>query len=49
MKVKISQRNLERLIYIAIIIGLVIYGIINRDAAIALMQAVKDAFSILIN
>ena len=44
---KISRRNMERIIYIALI--LVIFGIFKDSAgAEMLIRAVKDAFSILI-
>ena len=48
MKAKIKQKTLERLIYIAIIVGLVIYGLWNTDPAIKLIEAVKSAFLILL-
>lgn len=49
MKKKISRRNMERIIYIALIIILVLFGIFKDSAgAEMLIRAVKDAFSILI-
>ena len=46
---KISSRNMERIIYIALIIILVIFGIFKDSAGgEMLIRAVKDAFSILI-
>lgn len=46
---KISRQNKERMVYIALIIALVIFGIFkDSSAAEVLIRAVKDAFSILI-
>ena len=46
---KISRRNMERMVYIALIIVLVIFGVFkDSGAAEVLIRAVKDAFSILI-
>jgi hypothetical protein len=47
-KIKFTQKNLERAVYILIIITLVIYGLKNSEAATALITAVKEAFSILL-
>jgi hypothetical protein len=47
-KVKFTQKNMERAVYILLIIVLVIYGLKDSDAAATLMNAVKEAFSILI-
>nr|DAX32043.1 MAG TPA: hypothetical protein [Caudoviricetes sp.] len=49
VKPKISQKTAERIVYVLIIIILVIYGVFKDSAAAdALIRAVKDAFSILI-
>lgn len=49
MKLKISRKTAERIIYIVIIIALVLYGIFkDSTAADTLIRAVKEAFSILI-
>lgn len=46
---KISRRNMERIVYVLLIIVLVIFGMFkDSGAAEVLIQAVKDAFSILI-
>jgi hypothetical protein len=47
-KVKFTQKNMERAVYILLIIVLVIYGLKDSDAAATLMNAVREAFSILI-
>ncbi|MDR2626477.1 MAG: hypothetical protein LBC40_00395 [Dysgonamonadaceae bacterium] len=47
-KIKYTQKNVERAIYILLIIVLVFYGLKNSEAAVALITAVKEAFSILI-
>lgn len=46
---KISRRNMERIVYVLLIIVLVIFGMF-KDSGVAevLIRAVKDAFSILI-
>lgn len=45
---KLNAKALERILYILIIIGLAIYGCKDTAAAEAIIKAVKDAFSILI-
>lgn len=46
---KISRRNMERIVYVLLIVVLVIFGIFkDSGAAEVLIRAVKDAFSILI-
>jgi hypothetical protein len=47
-KIKFTQKNIERTVYILIIIALSIYGLKDSDAAAKLIIALKDAFSILI-
>lgn len=46
-KTKISRKTIERSIYIAIIVALVIYGIKDSDVAVKLIRIVIEAFSIL--
>lgn len=48
MKINITHKTAERMIYIAIIIALVVYGFWDSAAADVLIRAVKEAFSILI-
>lgn len=48
-RIKISRQTAERVIYIIIIVGLVIFGVFkDSTAAESLIRAVKEAFSILI-
>jgi hypothetical protein len=47
-KINFTQKNMERAIYILLIIALVFYGLKNSEAAAMLINAVKEAFSILI-
>ncbi len=42
-------KAIERGIYIILICGLVIYGIKDSDAAVKLIQAVHQAFTLLLN
>ena len=46
---KLSHRTAERLLYILVILGLLLYGLL-RDSEVAarLMEAITNAFSILI-
>ena len=46
---KFSRRTAERVIYILVILGLLLYGLL-RDSEVAalLMEAITNAFSILI-
>lgn len=49
MKRKISRKTAERIVYIILIIGLVLYGVFkDSTAAEGLIRAVKEAFTILI-
>lgn len=48
-RVKISRQTAERIIYIALIVWLVLFGVFkDSTAAEGLIRAVKEAFSILI-
>ena len=48
MKNKINRKTAERIIYIVIIMGLVLFGIFkDSESAATLIRAVKEAFSIL--
>lgn len=48
-RLKLSCRTAERLLYILVILGLLLYGLL-RDSEVAarLMEAITNAFSILI-
>lgn len=48
-RLKFSRRTAERVIYILVILGLLLYGLL-RDSEVAarLMEAITNAFSILI-
>lgn len=48
-RLKLSHRTAERLLYILVILGLLLYGLL-RDSEVAarLMEAITNAFSILI-
>ncbi|KAA6302904.1 MAG: hypothetical protein EZS26_001074 [Candidatus Ordinivivax streblomastigis] len=48
MKIKPTRKNIERTIYLLIIIILVAYGFKDSEAAAVLINAVKEAFSILL-
>jgi hypothetical protein len=47
MKIKLTQKKVERVIYVLLIIGLAAYGLKDSEAAVRLITAVKEAFSIL--
>lgn len=47
-RIKITGFQLERIIYIAAIVGLLIFGMKDTEAARALIEAAKSAFSLLI-
>lgn len=44
---KITRPAVERIIYLILIIVLVIYGVWNTEAAVSLIEAIKDAFTVL--
>lgn len=46
---KLSRRTAERMLYILVILGLLLYGLL-RDSEVAarLMEAITNAFSVLI-
>lgn len=46
---KITRADLERTIYIIMIVVLAIYGLRHSEAAVNLINALKDAFSLLLN
>lgn len=46
---KTSRGSIERAVYLILIILLTLYGIWNSEAAVSLLGALKDAFSLLIN
>lgn len=47
-RLKITWKTFERAIYILLIIALLLYGLKDSDTAAKLINALKDAFSILI-
>lgn len=47
-KKKITRAAVERTIYLILIVGLAVYGFWNSEAAVSLINAIKDAFSLLI-
>lgn len=48
-KRKITPAAVERTIYVILIVALAIYGLKDSEAAVSLITAIKDAFSILLN
>ena len=48
LNIELSQKNIERTVYLLIIIGLVIYGLKDSEAAVNLITAVKEAFTVLL-
>lgn len=44
-----SRRAVERTVYLVLIVLMALYGLVNRQAAVSLLGAIKDAFSLLIN
>lgn len=48
-KKKITRRAVERTIYLILIVALAIYGLKDSEAAVSLINAIKEAFSILLN
>jgi len=48
-KRKITRQSVERTIYLILVVGLAVYGLWNSEAAIGLINAIKDAFSLLFN
>lgn len=48
-KKKITRAAVERTIYLILIAALSIYGFKNSEAAVSLINAIKDAFLILFN
>lgn len=49
VKKKITRQAVERTIYLILIVGFAVYGFWNSEAAVNLINAIKDAFSILLN
>lgn len=46
---KLSCRVVERVLYILVILGLLLYGLLrDSEVAVRLMEAITNAFSILI-
>lgn len=48
-KRKITRAAVERTIYVILIVALAIYGLRHSEAAVSLINAIKDAFSLLLN
>ncbi|MFT0574069.1 hypothetical protein [Bacteroides sp.] len=48
MKIDISRRTAERLVYILIIIFLVIYGLKDSEVAARMIHAVSEAFTVIL-
>lgn len=48
MKINRNRKTIERFIYILIITGLLVYGLKDSDAAVKLIHALMEAFSILL-
>jgi high-affinity Fe2+/Pb2+ permease len=46
---KIAREKVERTIYLILIVGLTVWGLWHSEAATALINAVKEAFSLLLN
>lgn len=44
-----SRRDVERTVYLVLIVLVALYGLVNSEAAVSLLGAIKDAFSLLIN
>nr|DAI00558.1 MAG TPA: hypothetical protein [Caudoviricetes sp.] len=49
MKLNIKRKEMERSIYILLIIGLTLYGLKDSETAERLIRSLSEAFSILIN
>ena len=49
MKLNINRKDVERAVYVLLIILLVLYGMKDSDAAERLIRSVADAFTILLN
>ena len=43
------RRDVERIVYLVLIVLAALYGLVNSEAAVSLLGAIKDAFSLLIN
>lgn len=48
-KRRITRAAMERTIYLILIVVLAIYGLKDSETAVSLINAIKDAFSILLN
>lgn len=46
---KVTRRQIERTIYLVLIVLLALYGLRDSQAAVSLIGAVKDAFFLLFN
>jgi hypothetical protein len=48
-KKKITRGAVERTIYLILIVALSVWGLRHSEAAIGLINAIKEAFSLLLN
>ncbi len=48
-KRKITRGAVERTIYLILIVGLTVWGLWHSEAAVGLINAIKEAFSLLLN
>jgi hypothetical protein len=45
----ITRADIERTIYLVLVVGLTVWGLWHSEAAVGLIGAVREAFSILLN
>lgn len=46
---KITRAAVERTVYLVLVVGLTVWGLWHSEAAVALINAIKEAFSLLLN
>jgi hypothetical protein len=49
MKMKVDYRKIQWIVYMMLLVGLVLYGLEDSQAAEGLIRAITDAFAILFN
>lgn len=49
MKIKVDYRKIQWIVYMMLLVGLVLYGLEDSQAAEGLIRAITDAFAILFN
>ena len=49
MKMKLDRRKVQWAVYLALLVGLVIYGLRDSEGAERLIRAITDAFAVLFN